>query len=197
MVAEPGKKFSYTTFGFTLTSAVLEKVSGLEFKVLANNLFKELGLKNTQLDVNERIVNYRSNYYHRNNRHVLENCPEVDCSYKWAGGGIISNVNDLLIFANSILTSKLTDSKDTILSNSTISQFLTPQIRADRTAEAGLGWFIVDGPNPHFYHTGGAVGASSVLIIYPESEICIAILCNLQETSVLSLARTIESIFRE
>ncbi|KAK6011746.1 hypothetical protein OSTOST_23158, partial [Ostertagia ostertagi] len=112
LLAEPGKKFKlsesmfltmYTTHGFTLVSAVLEKASGKEFKKMIEDLTFELGMRHTTLDTNSQIIPNRANYYKRNKKHLLENCPEVDNSYKWAGGGLLSNVTDLLIFANAIL----------------------------------------------------------------------------------------------
>ncbi|EYB94934.1 hypothetical protein Y032_0165g17 [Ancylostoma ceylanicum] len=123
LIAEPGKKFSYTTHGFTLASAVLEKASGKEFKKLVEDLTFQLGMRHTTLDVNKRVIPNRTkqvaillfcyvevscdsvcfSYYMRNDKHTLENCPEVDNSYKWAGGGILSDVADLLTFANAIL----------------------------------------------------------------------------------------------
>lgn len=35
---------------------------------------------------------------------MLRNTPYVDVSYKWAGGGFISNAEDLTIFGNALLT---------------------------------------------------------------------------------------------
>ena len=39
-----------------------------------------------------------SRYYKRNNSHSLCNVPYVDNSYKWSGGGFLSNVDDLMKF---------------------------------------------------------------------------------------------------
>ncbi|KHJ98228.1 hypothetical protein OESDEN_01780 [Oesophagostomum dentatum] len=57
-----------------------------------------------------------------------------------------------------------------------------------------------------WYHTGTAVGASSVLLIRPNanrtdqneppSGVCVAMMCNLQDVSLLNLAKEIEEIFR-
>ncbi|CAB3406864.1 unnamed protein product [Caenorhabditis bovis] len=216
LVAEPGKKFSYTTHGLTLASAVIEKAAGRDFPTLTRELFAMLGMRSTRLDTKERIVPNRASYYRRNELHVLENCPEVDCSYKWAGGGILSNVLDLLKFGNAILYSTQTENSDALLSKSTICKLLYPHMNLKDGVNAGLGWFIVDGHKiqttrgseslgGYFYHTGGAVGASSVLLVRPRPNeanakipngTCVAILCNLQETSVLSLAAEIEEVFR-
>ncbi|VDL75102.1 unnamed protein product [Nippostrongylus brasiliensis] len=202
LIAMPGTKFKYTTHGFTLVSAVLEKASGKKFKTLVEDLTFQLG---------------GFSYYKRNKKHVLENCQEVDVSYKWAAGGLLSNVTDLLIFANAILYSYQADpnAKNAFLKKEVIQQFWKGEISVDKKTLAGLGWMRIDGFDYHgtdkssslgglWYHTGGAVGASSVLLIRPNSSessppsgVCVAMLCNLQDTSLLSLAKEIEEMFRD
>ena len=44
-------------------------------------------------------------YYVRNKHHTLLNAPYVDNSCKWAGGGFLSNVLDLIKFGNAMLYS--------------------------------------------------------------------------------------------
>ena len=46
-----------------------------------------------------------SRYYQRNKEHQLQNVPAVDNSLKWAGGGFLSTVSDLLQFGNAMLYS--------------------------------------------------------------------------------------------
>uniref|UniRef100_A0A1I7UA13 Beta-lactamase domain-containing protein n=1 Tax=Caenorhabditis tropicalis TaxID=1561998 RepID=A0A1I7UA13_9PELO len=176
---------------------------------MASLLFWELGMRNTQLDTKEKIVAGRVSYYKRNSKNVLENCPEVDCSNKFAGGGIISNVTDLLIFANAILHSYRMETKENLIRRETIRKFIKEEVEVDSMTSTGLGWFLVEGKevktldgnvanSPFFYHTGAAVGASSVLLIKPGTEssgVCVAILCNLQNTSVFNLGRDIGDLF--
>ncbi|KIH65203.1 hypothetical protein ANCDUO_04472 [Ancylostoma duodenale] len=168
----------------------------------------------------------------RNDKHTLENCPEVDNSYKWAGGGILSDVADLLTFANAILYSYQANpnSKDAYLKKDVIGLLWKGDATVNSRTMAGLGWMRVnrdDFGGGHrsrnycppqrmaaksslgglWYHTGSAVGASSVLLIRPTtsrssqstppSGVCVAMLCNLQDTSLLNLAKEVEEIFRE
>ena len=44
-------------------------------------------------------------FYARNTKGLLVNAPYVDCSYKYAGGGMLSTVTDLIHFANAMLYS--------------------------------------------------------------------------------------------
>jgi CubicO group peptidase (beta-lactamase class C family) len=66
LLSEPGKEFHYTTHGFTLLSAVLEKADGArDFKELLRELFKRLDMRHTHLDDDqEPIVLHRT-------RHIL------------------------------------------------------------------------------------------------------------------------------
>ncbi len=55
-------------------------------------------------EVAREIFRWLFRYYDRKKRD-LKNVPAVDNSYKWGGGGILSNVHDLLKFGNAMLNS--------------------------------------------------------------------------------------------
>lgn len=129
----------------------------------------------------------------------LINCPYVDLSYKWAGGGLLSTVSDLLQFGNVMLYSyqiPSSSSKQNSAKNSAVNQnntvkpgFLKPETVKSLWAPLykygkkddifyGMGWFVNEenqkygqGKQTKFCvsHTGNAVGGSSVLLILPPS----------------------------
>lgn len=189
---EPGQ-FHYTTYGFTLLSAVAEKVhqqSATDDKTRKEQiedywvkvLRRDWDLKETSLDQDEPIISNRARYYVRSSRDGgLVNAPYADNSVKWAGGGLNSNVKDLAKFGVALVDSykKREWSK---LKRETIELLWTP-----RKLTYGLG-FNTKSLDPDesseeeraIYHTGHAVGASSVLIIYPKSEVVVAMLANLE-----------------
>lgn len=130
-------------------------------------------------------------FYHLNKRGCVVNCPYVDNSYKWAGGGFLSTVGDLLLFGNALLYSyQVAQLKDT---EGLLPGFLKPQTAVDlwapvertetRWDKDGLyaqGWQVVEKlqkcgqcrKRRHYVsHTGNAVGASSVLLVLPSEEI--------------------------
>ncbi len=55
-----GSEFHYTTHGFTLLSAVLEAAAGEKFEKLLRRTFRDLGLRNTDLDEHGTIVPNRA-----------------------------------------------------------------------------------------------------------------------------------------
>jgi len=105
LLSAPGKAFNYTTHGFTLLAKVIENVTGQPFDKYMEAQFCSLGLSNTYLDKASPIIYNRAQYYIRDEHHRLKNAPYVDNSYKWAGGGFLSNVGDLVKFGNAMLYS--------------------------------------------------------------------------------------------
>ncbi|XP_040893721.1 serine beta-lactamase-like protein LACTB, mitochondrial isoform X1 [Toxotes jaculatrix] len=191
LIFKPGTTFLYSTHAFTLLSAVVERAAGQRFLDVMMNMFRELGMLNTVPDENDPIIYHRSRYYHLNKRGRVVNCPYVDNSYKWAGGGFLSTVGDLLLFGNALLYSyQVAHLKDT---EGLLSGFLKPKTSielwapVDRTEASwdkdgmyAQGWLVVEKlqrygqcrKRRHYVsHTGGAVGASSVLLVLPSEEI--------------------------
>ena len=102
----------------------------------------------------------------------------------------------------------------------TLKTMWNPEIKVGKDSDAswGLGWAVME-PKEEFAfcqkirffacHTGGAVGASSVLLIYPREDpkiaencektpphgIVVAIICNLQNVSLSQLAQEVAKIF--
>ncbi|XP_076589415.1 serine beta-lactamase-like protein LACTB, mitochondrial isoform X2 [Chaetodon auriga] len=191
LIFKPGTTFLYSTHAFTLLSAAVERAAGQRFLDVMMNMFRELGMLNTVPDENDPIIYHRSRYYHLNKKGRVVNCPYVDNSYKWAGGGFLSTVGDLLLFGNALLYSyQVAELKDT---EGLLPGFLKPQTSidlwapVDRTEASwdkdGLyaqGWLVVEKLQKYGHcrkrrhyvsHTGGAVGASSVLLVLPSEEI--------------------------
>ncbi|XP_041355824.1 serine beta-lactamase-like protein LACTB, mitochondrial [Gigantopelta aegis] len=105
LVHKPGSNFLYTTHGWTLVSAVVEGAAKKSFTVVMEMLFKDLGMENTYLDLNDILIYHRSRNYIKDKNGRLRNAPYVDNSYKWAGGGFLSTVEDLVKFGNAMLYS--------------------------------------------------------------------------------------------
>ncbi|XP_022610472.1 serine beta-lactamase-like protein LACTB, mitochondrial isoform X1 [Seriola dumerili] len=191
LIFKPGTTFLYSTHAFTLLSAVVEQAAGQHFLDVMMNMFRELGMLNTVPDENDPIIYHRSRYYHLNKRGRVVNCPYVDNSYKWAGGGFLSTAGDLLLFGNALLYSyQVAHLKDTeglqpgFLKPQTALDLWAPVDRTegswDKDGVYAQGWLVVEKlqkygqcrKRRHYVsHTGGAVGASSVLLVLPSEEI--------------------------
>ncbi|XP_062440136.1 serine beta-lactamase-like protein LACTB, mitochondrial [Rhea pennata] len=228
---KPGSHFLYSTYGFTLLSAVVERVSGQKFTDYMLKMFQDLDMLSTVLDDNEAIIYNRARCYVYNKKGRLVNAPYVDNSYKWAGGGFLSSVGDLLKFGNALLYSyqvgRFKNSNGKLLPGylkpDTVAMMWTPvpntEVSWDRDGKYAMAWAVVEKKQQcgfcrqqrHYAsHTGGAVGASSVLLILPEeldSEVIdnglvapprgviVTVICNMQSVSLNSTALKIAREF--
>ncbi|KAM8890820.1 serine beta-lactamase-like protein LACTB, mitochondrial isoform 2-T2 [Spinachia spinachia] len=191
LIFQPGTTFLYSTHAFTLLSAAMERAAGQHFLDVMMTMFHELGMLNTVPDKNDPIIYHRSRFYQLNKRGRVVNCPYVDNSYKWAGGGFLSTVGDLLLFGNALLYSyqlaRLRDAagfRPGFLKPQTAVDLWSPVDRTeaswDKDGRYAQGWLVVENlqkygqcrKRRHYVsHTGGAVGASSVLLVLPGEEV--------------------------
>lgn len=219
---KPGEGFLYTTHGWTVVSAVVEGAAQKPFTEVIRRLFFELGLNNTYLDKSSPIIYRRASYYIRDKHGRLKNAPYVDNSYKWAGGGFLSTVGDLCKFGNAMLYASQHECKDEdtpklpgYLKASTIQHLWTPVDGTNRGWQDrtyGMGWEAIQdkcfyefcrNTRHHAYHTGAAVGASSILLILPQKEssgaipegVVVALLTNMQGVGLHKVALEIAELF--
>ena len=174
LLFEPGTKYSYSSYGFNLLSAIMEGASGEEFLYfMQTRVFDPLEMTETTAERMDSLILFRAGYYDMDNGKVI-NAPYVDNSYKWAGGGFISTSEDLVKFGNAMLN-------NTLFSAEVKEALITPQKLKDGTqTEYGLGFFSgTDEFGREYYgHGGGSVGGCSNLIIYPEEKMVVAVITN-------------------
>jgi len=228
LCSNPGSEFLYSSHAFTVISAVAEATSGRNFPTLLRELCSDLGMQHTVLDENDKLIYNRSRFYVKNKNGRIVNAPYVDLSSKWAGGGMMSTVGDLLLFANAMLYSYQYDDchavhathKAGYINTSVMKEVWTPVLESKvNDSYYGMGWFVTPekcqhGGIPakplHVEHTGGAMGASSVLLVLPTnpqdtrdsasnipSGISVAIMTNLPSIGLSRQALEIAKLFRE
>lgn len=176
LVSPPGTKFHYSSYGFNLLSAVVESASAENFlSYMQDRVFTPLGLAHTAADQNHQIVEQRSRFYELPKDSPVRNAPYVDNSYKWAGGGFLSTAEDLTRFGSAMLQPGLLDGQS-------LQAMFTPQKTTGGEATGyGIGWGIQKSRSGKliYEHSGGSVGGSSQLIVYPEDHLVVAVIANL------------------
>jgi serine beta-lactamase-like protein LACTB, mitochondrial len=175
LVSAPGTEFHYSSYGFNLLSAVIESASGEKFlDYMQRHVFDAYGLVHTTPDQNSRIVEERSRFYEKEKDGTLENAPYVDNSYKWAGGGFLSTSEDLVRFGTAML-------QPGILKQAALQEMFTPQrTKSGKLTEYGIGWSVRKSNSGKlvYEHSGGSVGGTSQLIVYPETHVVVALVTN-------------------
>ena len=107
LVNEPGKKYSYTTHGYILLSAVVERAHKQKFAhQVRDRIAKPLKLGTLQPDYQWEEIPHRAVGYRQRGGQV-EVSTNTDVSWKLGGGGLISNIDDLAKFAAGLLNHRL------------------------------------------------------------------------------------------
>lgn len=190
LVAEPGVRFHYTTYGYVLLGAVVEAASAVPFtEYLRERIFQPAGMDRIQADDVYSIIPNRTRGYRRYPTGQLQNCSLADTSNKIPGGGLSSTVEDLVKFAAAVR-------RGALLKPDTVETMFTRQSLRDGSASGyGLGWGIANLEERKMVsHTGGQQGTSTMLAMLPREGVIVAVMCNLEGGNVSSLAARIAKL---
>ena len=204
LVAEPGTTPNYSTFGYTLISAVLESAAGKPFlQLLEEEVTAPLGLAELGPDrqfepVPDRVAFYDLPQLYQRMGLTLPDLPVVNAvtsaaAYKWAGGGMVCSARDMARFGAAHLSGGYLDA-------ATRAMLFTPVTAASQAMPAlGLGWRIdtAEGFGPRWHHAGNMQGCRAQLALYPEHGLSVALLGNLGMTpgNILACTDRIASLF--
>ena len=191
LLAPPGTRFSYSSYGFNLISAVVEGASGEQFLAyMSSHVFKPLGMTSTAPDKNDSLIPNRTRFYERTEAGRFVLSPTVDNSYKWAGGGFLSTAEDLVRFGSAHL-------KPGYLKAATLELLFTPQrTTSGQVTTYGIGWNISTDTLGHrsVFHGGGSVGGTAAFGVDRDSRVVIALVTNLSNAQ-LAGAQEIRLVF--
>lgn len=187
LVFEPGTAWMYSSHAQNLQHGIVEAASGMDFEAyLKRHVFEPAGMMATQFDVPSRVVHNRGHGYVRDRTGRFVHPPPEDPSYKYAGGGIISTVEDLVRLGLAI-------NAGVLLRPETVAEMHRPQIdssiREGRTMsgattplthDQALAWFIRTDQAGRRYpsHTGTVKGTRSFLGNFADYGVVIAIQAN-------------------
>jgi serine beta-lactamase-like protein LACTB, mitochondrial len=123
----------------------------------------------------------------------LVNSRYVGNSYKWAGGGFISSSEDIARFGNALLN-------NTFLKPETIVIFTTPQ-KLNNGSATTYGMGFGSGKDRYqkfnFGHSGGSVGGTTDMVVYPNEKIVVVLLANMSGANLGGITREIAHQFME
>ncbi len=190
LLCRPGEKLNYSTYGWTLVSAVMEKSAAKPFtSIIADEVSKPLHLDDLKPDDKDSTDYSRVSFYvFQDSIHQV--APVVNNSNKWAGGGYLCSAEDLARFGYALATNGY-------LKEETMLEFTKSQHTNDGAlTNNGIGfWSGTDDKDRHWFgHSGGSVGGTSMLLIFPEQDLIIVTLINLSSARMDDLAEKIADI---
>jgi CubicO group peptidase (beta-lactamase class C family) len=172
LLSAPGAKYSYSTHGYTLVVAALERASGRSFVELVREHVRDRGTPSLDCEVLVDAKPARSALYEleKDGGARLE-AEREDNSWKYGGGGMESTALDLARFGDAVRTA-------TLVSPAARERMWSPTALADgKQSHYGLGWRIAR-DRGEVLHTGSQQGAHSALVIVPAEGLVIAVTTN-------------------
>lgn len=194
LIADPGTRVSYSSYGYTLASLVMEAASGQDFLALIEDeIARPLALPSLCADEVHGIVPGRVSGYltARELAFFAEKMPGSELpslagghaniglsnpAFCWAGAGLLASMPDLARFGAALLdgpNAKITAEERALL--------FTPLTEAsDASPPLGLGWRVdSDGRGrARWHHAGTTPGGRCALVIYPQPGLSIALAGN-------------------
>ncbi len=186
LLFEPGTKYSYTTYGYTVVGCVMEGASGEKYpEYMAEHVFKPAGMEHIAVDDVFTIVPHRVAGYEKLNGRVI-NASLMDSSYKIPGGGYVTTAEDLVKFASAVMLGKL-------LKPETITAMWTPQKTRDgKDTHYGMGWGKAELDGEVIYaHSGDQPGTRTSLFVIPSRKMAFAVMINMENVDAPELNRSI------
>jgi len=184
LVAKPGTKFNYSTYGYTLLGCVLEGAAVQKYVgYVRENVFKPAGMAQTQADDFFSIIPHRTRWYHKDKFGIVHNAGVLDSSYKIPGGGLISSADDMARFEAAILADKL-------LQRATRDLMWTSLQTTDgKQTGYALGWGLDEKLGVHVVgHTGGQQGTDTAMFLVPDRRAGVVVLANMDNVGTNRLA---------
>ena len=187
LVAEPGVRYSYSTYGYNLAGAAVQRASGERFHdYLQRHICIPGGMTTLRDDNRWDIIPHRTRFYSKRADGTVFNAGLTDTSNKIPGGGMIGSPADLVRFALAVRSG-------TLLKPATLDAMWAPQrLKNGQTSSYGYGWDIsVMNGHKIVGHSGGQQGCSTMLLMDTASGHVVAVMANMDQVGARDLAISI------
>jgi len=169
----PGSSFLYSSYGYTLLGALIEKQTGLSYQdYMKKNIWEPAGMKHTDIEDSDVEYNDKAGIYMKFGNSFFR-APKNDLSHTYSGGGLQTTSTDLLKFGEAILNYQLLSPKTTKL--------MIQLSQEDPTKRKNnLGWYkwITDEQGKVIEHHGKQLGCSSFFRIFYDKKVVVTALAN-------------------
>lgn len=175
LAVEPGTEYHYTTWGYVLLGAAIERASGLSYgDYLAQRVFGPAGMRSAALDDFATRGPLHAVGYQRK-KGALVASDRLDVSSRSAGGGTRGSVLDLLGFGRALLD-------NTLVPAATAARMWAPMAtREGKLTDYGMG-FAAYPLQGHYTvaHSGAQPETSTLLMVMPDDDLVIALATNVE-----------------
>lgn len=179
LLFEPGTRYSYTTYGYTVLGVIVERASGMTFEdYMTKNIWEKAGMMNTGVEKYGQNQPNQSSLYHRNSKGKTRDAKENNLSNRIPGGGVYTTLEDMFKFGNAVIDNAL-------VKESTMNLMREHHSLEKERNGYGFGWFLYN-PKPNegaiIGHSGEQTGSCTQLVIVPKLKMVVVILTNTART---------------
>ena len=154
-----------------MLGAAIEHITGQSYLAyMKQHIWDPLKMDATYGEVADSLFTDKAQFYFLSG----EEATPYNLSYSYSTGGLISTADDLVTFGLAL-------TQDQFFPQEIKEHIFTSQYTIDQHPTGyGLGWFIDQDSQdqPVWYHTGELPSSGSLLVIFPEKKIVIALLSN-------------------
>jgi len=178
----PGSRYSYSNFNYVLLGYIIEVVSGESWEAfLLSKVVLPAEAPDTRYDDVWSVVPRRVHGYEIKEGQLRVTRYTDHAAF--AAGGLRSAVDDLRRWHDAYWRGR-------IISNESVAEALQP-----RLGHYGLGWQVTDHfGRPLHNHTGGVRGFASHLAFYPNDQLLIVVLSNVEDENTKGTACDIAAL---
>jgi CubicO group peptidase (beta-lactamase class C family) len=176
LVHPPGTKEHYSSYAYSVIAAVIESVSGMDYRTFMDrSIFEPLAMMDTTADVPHDIILRRTAFYDFDEERRVRNAPYVDLSGRWAGSGFLSTADDIARFGAA-------HTEPGFLNTETLDLLGEPQPVGNEKTNDGLGWGARRGWEGRrmYWGNGRTPGATCGLLVYRDAGLSVAVLSNVR-----------------
>ncbi len=181
LVAPPGTKYAYSSYGYNVLGAVLQAAARREFRaVVQSEVTGPLGMSHTQAEDSSRPPRKRAHLYSKDDKDAFIDAPATDLTDRWPSGGFLSTAADLARLGAGVLQPKFLDP------NAREEMFTLQKTADGAETKVGLGWRVArdEAGRRYVHHGGDSVGGRAFLLVYPDEKIAVALTTNLTFASL-------------
>jgi serine beta-lactamase-like protein LACTB, mitochondrial len=187
----PGEKTSYSTYGYILLSAVIQRAGAEPYDdQIQRRIGRRLGMKSLQLDVDRTdIPGWAAGYERRLG--VVVRAEEEAHYWKHGGGGFKSNIADFARWAQALIKHKLVSPEAERV------MWTRQRLNDGSLTDWGLGFGVHPSASGQTIgHGGQQEEATSNLSIEPEKGSGVVILCNCGFTDMKALVKSVNEAMK-
>ena len=185
----PGTRWSYSNSGYTLAAILVSRVSGVPFpEFTRRRIFDPLGMTNTAFrDDWAQIVKRRADGYVRRGNGFAR---QMSIENVYGNGGLLTTIDDLLRWNRNFDRPVVGDAAfvDALQARARFTDGGTHEYALGLYVDTYQGVREVD-------HSGGGLGYAGHLGRYPDQQVSVAVMCNLEGANVTALAKSVARLF--